>query len=408
MNNLLSLIRSQISPIHIYLYALIVLPASSFIPIKIGSFAFAVLYLGYKITIKGTTNKATKNLLIWLVVWITLLLTAFLSSITVTNYNEYHSRALFSYFGFLLSVFFLLIAVRSKTISLKELFKAIVYASFIYSVFKTLLIFSTVFGFISVRALQALIRDFIGSSVVSFWSEDAAIARISFGNDIIIPFVASFVLLFSDHKIFSYKFTYLYIIVAMVSTSLGFTRYIWILNAYILVGYIVIVKGNIKIASVSAFLFTCAYILILNIDWLNEIINIRSQDSTSIDVKNQQAALLIAEAQNHIVFGNGLGGYIQTFIRSPYQPYLYEVQWAALLMQLGVIGLLVLAIGLIFIVPVSALTLRTSAVKSKEALYLIILYGLWLASGVTNPYLFIMTSSVSYVLFYLFFRVKPE
>ncbi|MBN3865808.1 hypothetical protein HCU66_26850 [Pseudomonas frederiksbergensis] len=408
MNNLLSLIRSQISPIHFYLYALIVLPASSFLPIKIGSFAFAVLYLCYKITIKGATNKATKNLLIWLVVWITILLTAFLSSIAVTNYNEYHSRALFSYFGFLLSVFFMLIAVRSKTISLKELFKAIVYASFVYSVFKTLLIFSTVFGFINVRALQALIRDFIGSSVVSFWSEDAAIARISFGNDIIIPFVASFVLLFSDHKIFSYKFTYLYIIIAMVSTSLGFTRYIWILNAYILVGYIIIVKGNIKIASVSAFLFTCAYVLILNIDWLNEIINIRSQDSTSIDMKNQQAALLITEAQNHIVFGNGLGGYIQTFIRSPYQPYLYEVQWAALLMQLGVVGLLVLAIGLILIIPASALTLRAGAVKSKEALYLIILYGLWLVSGMTNPYLFIMTSSVSYVLFYLFFRVKPE
>ncbi|WP_237884451.1 hypothetical protein [Pseudomonas sp. PGPR40] len=408
MNNLLSLIRSQISPIHIYLYALIVLPASSFIPIKIGSFAFAVLYLCYKITIKGTFNKATKNLLIWLVVWIAILLTAFLSSITVTKYNEYHSRALFSYFGFLLSVFFMLIAVRSKTISLKELFKAIVYASFIYSVFKTLLIFSTVFGFISVRALQELIRNFIGSSVVSFWSEDAAIARISFGNDIIIPFVASFVLLFSDHKIFSYKFTYLYIIIAMVSTSLGFTRYIWILNAYILVGYIIIVKGNIKIASVSAFLFACTYVLILNIDWLNEIINIRSQDSTSIDMKNQQAVLLITEAQNHIVLGNGLGGYIQTFIRSPYQPYLYEVQWAALLMQLGVVGLLVLAIGLILIIPASALTLRAGAVKRKEALYLIILYGLWLGSGMTNPYLFIMTSSVSYVLFYLFFRVKPE
>lgn len=408
MNNLLSLVRSQISPVHIYLYALIVLPASSFIPIKIGSFAFAVLYVGYKITLKGATNKVTKNLLIWLVVWITLLLTAFLSSVTVTNYNEYHSRALFSYFGFLFSVFFLLIAVRSKAISFKELFKAIAYACFVYSIFKTLLIFSTVFGFISVRALQALIRDFIGSSVVSFWSEDAAIARISFGNDIIIPFVAAFVLLFSDHKIFSYKFSYLFIIVAMVSTSLGFTRYIWMLNAYILFGYIVIVKGNVKIASVSALLFACSYVLILNIDWLSEIINIRSQDSTSIDVKSQQAALLMAEAQHHIVLGNGLGGYIQSFIRSPYQPYLYEVQWAALLMQLGVVGLLVLAIGLVSIIPVSAMTLRARAVRSKEALYIIILYGLWLASGMTNPYLFIMTSSVTYVLFYLFLRVKPE
>ena len=98
--------------------------------------------------------------------------------------------------------------------------------------------------------------------------------------------------------------------------------------------------------------------------------------------------------------GNGMGSFVPTLIRSEYQTYMYEVQWAALLMQFGLLGVffILTCLGGILILILS------SKIPNKN--YLALFYVLWLLSGFTNPYLFILSSSVVYISFWISSDVK--
>jgi hypothetical protein len=118
---------------------------------------------------------------------------------------------------------------------------------------------------------------------------------------------------------------------------------------------------------------------------------LRLGDVESISVKREQTAAILNELGDYPMFGKGVGGYVRDYVRDERLPFQYEVQWAGLLLQFGVLGL-TLVTGYMLAV---ARDLRAS----REGYYVLLLYLLWLGSGFFNPYLSALSSSAVYGLF---------
>ncbi len=121
-------------------------------------------------------------------------------------------------------------------------------------------------------------------------------------------------------------------------------------------------------------------------------------NTLSDTIRKEQSQALWEEIYLHPFIGKGLGGYTEKSIRgeSPSMYYLYEVQWLSFLMQFGVIGLsLLLGAAFILIIPAFTPPWR------QEKRFLATLYLVWLASGLTNPYLLSLTSGIVYALFHV-------
>lgn len=100
----------------------------------------------------------------------------------------------------------------------------------------------------------------------------------------------------------------------------------------------------------------------------------------SDEFRTEQVAFLAEEIKTAPWFGHGLGYSVPGYQRSETQPYSYEVQWYALLMQIGAVGCVGFTASLAVIL--FRLTRTWRATLSVLALYL-----LWAASGFANPYL---------------------
>jgi hypothetical protein len=93
--------------------------------------------------------------------------------------------------------------------------------------------------------------------------------------------------------------------------------------------------------------------------------------------------------------GHGFGSYTRALIRSTDAPYSYEIQLVALVGQLGIVGVTLLAIlGCFFFREMWPRSV--SQLRAKGAVFLLLLA--WLSAGLFNPLLISSTASVSYAL----------
>lgn len=89
-----------------------------------------------------------------------------------------------------------------------------------------------------------------------------------------------------------------------------------------------------------------------------------------------------------------MGGYTEKGLRDKELKFSYEVQWMAFLMQFGLLGLFLI---LLFLAYLAYLILRPPV--TIERLSLFALYLLWLAAGLTNPFLVSLPSGILYTFF---------
>jgi hypothetical protein len=80
------------------------------------------------------------------------------------------------------------------------------------------------------------------------------------------------------------------------------------------------------------------------------------------------------------IIGKGMGSSVPSFLRSVREPYFYEVQWYAMAMQFGVLGLLWLTINFSSFMMFQRMGLR-------DRRYATAVVVLWASSGFTNPFL---------------------
>lgn len=199
--------------------------------------------------------------------------------------------------------------------------------------------------------------------------------RFAFINDFFIPF-AYYLTVKSE---FTKLTKNILAIIFLVMGIMSMTRYIWVILSIIIA---LIHKWSLIICTlilliISSILFN-EYTEFKIIDSINHRAFIEGADSVS--EKTTQSSILLDEASNYLVFGKGLGSYVEGYIRNERIKYGYEVFYILLLLQFGLPFLLIVFLYIYWKLMVQ---LRSRSFKIKnEAFWL---YTLILGSGFFNP-----------------------
>jgi hypothetical protein len=140
-------------------------------------------------------------------------------------------------------------------------------------------------------------------------------------------------------------------------------------------------------------------VLILSIYWQDLAALIFSRympGNSDVDygdyLRMTQYRAIISEFSLHPLFGIGLGGYTYEIIRNELNPWMYEGQLLALIMQIGIVGNLALAL----------LVVNIGVSRYKKRIYInwswLVIFCGWIFACITNPYLL---SSLSGIMFWL-------
>jgi hypothetical protein len=272
--------------------------------------------------------------------------------------------------------------IRKNVIKVESLLRTDVYAVFAMSCAKVLLTAIVVFysadivgGIESVFGQESFLP---GGNII----EGLAISRIGFPSDIFCP-LAFFV--FLTPRIggvrFGRPFSFIFCSVVLAAGFITYSRYVWFLFAVAIVAAFVVQK-NWKMLSVAVLIMAASFF------WFNEQVGMIYQDRFLSDqtadsdaIRTEQAHALTEGFAASPFLGKGIGASAHGTIRSETRPYSYELQWLAYLMQFGIIGM----IGLLLLVAVAAKDLMMA--RHPGTIYVGIFFLLWLASGLTNPYL---------------------
>jgi hypothetical protein len=281
--------------------------------------------------------------------------------------------------------------VKEGILSTSRIFKTLIYSNFAYSLVKISLMTLHVLGAIN-------LWSFIERTGLRFMSMPIAgqIGRIQTSVDIATPFLVYFAL--QSH--FSRRFQWVYCLISALSVFLSFSRFLMFAFAASILLHIFTLKWRSQIKLGLTVVIIClAGIGVAGPEKVADVIDKRffSRENTLSDrTRKGQIDALMDASCNTPFLGNGLGGYTTECIRDYTLPHAYEVQWAAFMMQFGLIGLLFL------LLPVGYISCRflRPPLSRRQAGYFL-LFGLWLLSGFTNPFLISLTSGTIYLIFLL-------
>ncbi len=276
------------------------------------------------------------------------------------------------------------------------LLKIVVFGNFGYSVIKIGLVLGHVLGVLN-------LFDILGKFGIRFMTMEIIgdFSRLQTSVDILTPYLLFFV--FQSDKLqihFPKGFKTAYYIVSALSIGLSFSRFLLFVAFVSYLLYLITLKGMkfIRVSSVGISLLVFAFALL---GWENstELIQKRffSSETTASDrIRSEQIEDVLDEFEQYPLLGKGMGTHSPKNVRDADFKYSYEVQWVAFLMQFGLVGVLLMLVPISFMAwqflmpPLDILRLTFLA-----------LFGLWILSGFTNPFLISLTSGIVYLLFYL-------
>lgn len=287
--------------------------------------------------------------------------------------------------------------VHEELTTKEKILKIIIYANFVYSLLKVLIVVLHFSGLINMWRWL----DLVGIRYMSMAMLQGNLSRLQTSVDIITPFLLFFVLQRKNLKLnLSHRFVYFYILISVPAIFLSFSRFLYgvavvsvILNLFTLN-----FSGFVKVSMITIILCLLG-LSWMGIDKVQILINERffSYDNKMSDqVRVDQINALIEELETVPILGKGLGGYTERLIRGGDIHHSYEVQWVAFLMQFGLLGFMILLVPVLFI----AFKLF-SPPFSRAKLAFLGLFGVWLLSGFTNPFLISLTSGIVYSIFLL-------
>jgi hypothetical protein len=286
--------------------------------------------------------------------------------------------------------------VKQKLITPQRIIKVVIYANFFYCSTKILLMALHVVGIINIwvvmqkTGLRYMSMEIFGS-----------VGRIQTSVDIVTPFIVYFLLQSKRLGMqFSKKFICIYFIISLLSNFLSFSRFLLFVFMISVFFYWMTLKLThmIRIA-ICIFMAMIVGVIVATPEKVMSIVEKRffSNDNYYSDLtRHVQINALMDGCHQDPFLGKGLGGYNPECIRDHLLPHAYEVQWVAFLMQFGVIGLTLM------LIPIGIISFRlVEPPLSIIKITFFLLFGLWLLSGFTNPFLISLTSGIIYALFIL-------
>ncbi|MBM6761407.1 hypothetical protein [Megamonas hypermegale] len=291
---------------------------------------------------------------------------------------------------------FLFILINN-IISLDKMKRIINTMFFISIIFKIFLEGLYVFNIYDEKSLVDLIENIFKMEVMPMFIADGLLLRIGLIIDVLPLSIFPFLLMNS-----SKKKKIIIIIGIIMCIIINYSRIYMIQFVALMLVYVFteinIKKINIKKILVGLFLG----ILVLsayNIE--GNIINSRfvGEDIEYSDLARvEQIAAFSKEIPDNFLLGKGLGAYMRELIRSEEMPFLYEVEWMALIYQFGFIGIIFM--GVIFYYIIKRYHMSYLDKKIKYLFYINLLF-LFVRSAV-NPMLFASNTVIILVCLFVF------
>jgi hypothetical protein len=184
------------------------------------------------------------------------------------------------------------------------------------------------------------------------------------------------------------------LIMTFVSCILSGRRAFWLLILispfyyYLIVYFVEMDKNKIK-SLITTFILVCIVCLVVIIiaNYSIRVEIIPGMLEKHFPVRYEQIYGLLLSWYDSPIFGNGLGAVASEYIRNPGAPWEYELTYLSLLQQVGLMGLAVYLLSVIWLVITSVKIMRVNE-KSRVYLYPTIVAMLgYLTINATNPYL---------------------
>lgn len=118
----------------------------------------------------------------------------------------------------------------------------------------------------------------------------------------------------------------------------------------------------------------------------------------------EQISVFSQEIPKTYLMGNGLGSYITGFVRSDAFPFLYELEYLAIVYQFGLLGFLYLLLIYLFIFS----EINVKELDGRYKLLIISNLLFFLIRPAFNPMLLASSSSMALVCFFIFAKLKSD
>ncbi len=391
-----------------FVFLVAIVPASVWLPLK----AIAIVMLFVLTTLAFFTCDRFKNALglgTALVLFYVLIvsgLTAYALYVDSVEFSSTVSAAV-RYITVVLIVFAGFLSLQWKVLTASSLLQTIFIGHFSYLILKiSALLVARITGLEAEQITEAATMLIPGATVHGF-RDNEVFVRIFLGNDAITPFIFALYLASLHRSIVRRPiWSDLFVALNLIGVALTFTRFVWVSMLVVLVVFLIIHAPRVTHQQLIRALATglisfFAFIFIVGSDGVNNIHGMTSErvgDYNSINEKRIQVTFMLEAFSSSPVVGTGVGSSLEGHDRPDALPFQYEVQWFALLMQLGVVGFLPLL--LIASAPLwPLLVLGWQVSLNRDFLFLSMTYGLWLMGAFTNPYLFILNSVLVYLGF---------
>jgi hypothetical protein len=261
----------------------------------------------------------------------------------------------------------------SRVFDSKTTDRLILWLAFISATLKVLILGAILSGKITLDAAQSGLGFETVTDDIGF-----GLQRLQFPSDIaLIFFVACY--FGGRRKIVDI----LFLLSITVSIFLSFSRFLFAAYALCLVVRFVRVRklDTVSVAALSSILIVGT---IFSVSLLGRFTSRGTQDSDSS--RTEQIAYLTEVIVQHPLLGTGMGSSVNSNKRSGTIPFSYEVQWYALTMQFGSIGLAWFLVNLVAPLSICCKSLRQTSV-------FLVVFLLWFLAGFTNPFIISLGSA---------------
>lgn len=281
--------------------------------------------------------------------------------------------------------------------------KKILSLFFVCAVFLAILkLFIYLFSIVSGNPVSfyiEFISDFFGVKLMTLDVSNGGVGRINFISDYSIPYLVFYLLKYGLVFTRSTLIRYFIVILLVVSAFASFSRFIWGMTIISILGAVVFSSLKQRLLITIFIAFCIPFLFVSNVSDALALRFSTQQVSSSDGIREIQYNALMENFTSSPILGHGFGSYVKEYVRSVDAIYSYELQINALLMQMGITGLIVL-----FFIIVSLYIKPFLGIKSVSDRFVFsVLFLSWIGSGFFNPVLF---SSVGGVIF-SFFLLYP-
>jgi hypothetical protein len=293
--------------------------------------------------------------------------------------------------------FVVIVATRRGTVGWRSVMAVFLGAAFVYASLKVLLAAAVYLGLVPFASVRAFFLEVFDYSFVSMLIVPGLV-RIQFINDVVLPFALASVAILRGPALrpFPPVLAVVFVAVVLAAIGLAFSRWLFFMTFVFVVLWLLlfVLRRMTLLAATAATALLVGIVAVAFVDFapLADAVMARfSSDAVGASdaARTVQIEALWTEIARVPLLGKGIGAFAPDVIQRISEPYSYEVQWLAILLQFGIVGLIAIVLPLVGLLWVA---LRVS--DRRVGLFLGSMTVLWLMSGFTNPYLISSTSGV--------------